>query len=157
MRRLAHSLRDMMRLLSHSTAGSTTGNAGASSSGPATAGSLALAASAASRARRAGRPPGLARACASLAETVPSGARMARARPAPATRPPRNLTACGPQRRPAATAAAAAPAASAALDDDGTRPPAAGRLVEFRRDGRTGMALLVEPDGKRNWVAVDER
>jgi len=67
------------------------------------------------------------------------------------------LTACGPQRRPAATAAAAAPAASAALDDDGTRPPAAGRLVEFRRDGRTGMALLVEPDGKRNWVAVDER
>lgn len=68
------------------------------------------------------------------------------------------------QRRGRATAAAAVPASSspspasaALLDDDGTREPAAGRLVEFRRDGRTGMALLVEPDGKRNWVAVDER
>ena len=35
--------------------------------------------------------------------------------------------------------------------------PAEGRLVEYKRNMRTGLALLLHPDGKQNWSAIDTR
>ena len=35
--------------------------------------------------------------------------------------------------------------------------PSEGRLVEFRRNTRTGLALLTQADGKQNWMALDTR
>ena len=32
-----------------------------------------------------------------------------------------------------------------------------GCLVEFKKDTKTGLALLQRPDGKRNWFAMDVR
>ena len=32
-----------------------------------------------------------------------------------------------------------------------------GSLVEFKKGQRTGLALVTEKDGKRNWRAVDTR
>ena len=32
-----------------------------------------------------------------------------------------------------------------------------GLLVEFRKVNKTGLALITEKDGKRNWKAVDSR
>lgn len=34
---------------------------------------------------------------------------------------------------------------------------AAGLLVEFKRDQKAGLALLQQPDGHKNWRAVDPR
>jgi hypothetical protein len=35
--------------------------------------------------------------------------------------------------------------------------PAEGCLIEFQKDTKTGLALLLKKDGKRNWTAVDTR
>lgn len=35
--------------------------------------------------------------------------------------------------------------------------PAEGCLVEYQRDGKSGLALVTKRDGKRNWTAVDTR
>ena len=32
-----------------------------------------------------------------------------------------------------------------------------GLLVEFRKANKTGLALITEKDGKRNWKAIDSR
>lgn len=48
--------------------------------------------------------------------------------------------------------------AMAAVAPDHEEAVAAGTLIEFRKDkDRTGFALIQEPDGKRNWKAVDAR
>lgn len=39
-----------------------------------------------------------------------------------------------------------------------SRPePADGCLVEYQKDSKSGLALLLKKDGKRNWAAVDSR
>ncbi len=35
--------------------------------------------------------------------------------------------------------------------------PADGCLVEYQKDSKSGLALLLKKDGKRNWAAVDSR
>ena len=50
----------------------------------------------------------------------------------------------------------AAAAAFAAVEDD-SEEICPGRLVEFKRDTRSGLALIERPDGKRNWILVDIR
>ena len=94
----------------------------------------------------------------------------------------RPLSASPAAPRPAASASASASAlpaldAARAAADDEERAPAAGRLVEFvtksgasssssnsplsssssSSSSSTSLALLLEPDGKRNWFAVDAR
>ena len=56
-------------------------------------------------------------------------------------------------------AAVKAPTAAAALavPDDDSDEVCPGRLIEFKRDTRSGLALVERPDGKRNWIAVDAR
>ncbi len=51
-------------------------------------------------------------------------------------------------RQSAAAAAVAAPSGD---------EPAEGRLIEFQKDSKSGLALLLKKDGKRNWSAVDTR
>lgn len=44
------------------------------------------------------------------------------------------------------------------LLEDGDDPEICpGRLVEYKRDTRTGLALINKADGRRNWVATDAR
>ena len=54
---------------------------------------------------------------------------------------------------------AAAAAASQQVSSFSTldMQPAEGRLVEYKRNMRTGLALLLHPDGKQNWSAIDTR
>jgi hypothetical protein len=43
------------------------------------------------------------------------------------------------------------------MEAAGAREPVEGALVEYQRDKKHGMALLLRRDGKRNWAAVDAR
>lgn len=52
---------------------------------------------------------------------------------------------------------------AAVMDRDSQFPrllegdPDVGLLVEFKKVNKTGLALITEKDGKRNWKAVDTR
>ena len=70
-----------------------------------------------------------------------------------------SLTSCRPLSHVQARYFAAAAAASQQVSSFSTldMQPAEGRLVEYKRNMRTGLALLLHPDGKQNWSAIDTR
>lgn len=56
-----------------------------------------------------------------------------------------------------ATAAHATAALAAADLEDDADDLLPGRLVEYKRDTRSGLALISRADGKRNWIISDPR